>query len=171
MKRKCESIMFECEGIENKENVYNCLIKLGINYQGDKKNVQSIDGLIEYITQETLPINILYNSFHLKKTLLKIHEDNGIERKRMDIGKRKNELFIVSKLYPSDYQPVYKYHVPFAEHTIIYDKFHKHFDVMSSVDPILKEDIRIDRASNIHLGDKILFKPSQLNFNTEVYDC
>lgn len=167
---KSDQIIFESLGIESKENFcgYECLSKIGINYKGDKKKLRTIDGLLEYIENEKLPINIIFNSFNLKKTMIKIHEENGIERRKIDIGKRKGELFIMSRLYPKDYQVVYRYEVPYAEHTIIYDTINAHFDVMATTKPKLKDTIRIDRSSNIFLGDEKVFRPSQINFNADV---
>ena len=167
---KSDSIVFQCVGIESEENFcgYECLAKIGIDYKGDKKKLRTIDGLLEYIENEKLPINVLFNSFHLKKTMIKIHEENGVERRRIDIGKRKGELFIMSRLYPKDYLPVYRYEVPYAEHTIIYDTVNAHFDLMATTKPKLKDEVRIDRSSNIFLGNEKIFRPAQINYNAEV---
>jgi len=167
---KSDHIIFESLGIESKENFcgYECLAKIGIEYKEDKKKLRTIEGLLNYIETNKLPINVVFNSINLKKTISEIQECNGKEKRRMDIGKRKDELFVVSRLYPSDYAPVYRYEVPYAEHTIIYDTINAHFDLMATTKPKLKDDIRIDRTSSIHLKDKILFRASQVNYNAEV---
>jgi len=167
---KSDSIVFQCVGIESKENFcgYECLTKIGINYEGDKKKLRTIEGLLEYIENEKLPINVLFNSFHLKKTMIKIQEENGIERRNINVDKRKEELFIMSRLYPKDYLPVYRYEIPNAEHTIIYDTVNAHFDLMATQKPTLKNEVRIDRSSNIFLGDNKIFRPAQINYNAEV---
>jgi hypothetical protein len=167
---KSDSIIYECEGIDSKEKFcgYECLKKLGYDYDGDKKLLRTREGLLKYLDDNQLPIAVVLNSFALKKKLNKIQEENGIERRRMVIGKRKDELRILTRLYSKDYEPIYIYEPKGFKHTIIYDTINAHFDVMRNYKPTLKDEIRLSASMEIIYEDKILFKASQINYNAEV---
>ncbi len=50
--------IFESECIQSNkgEYAYNCLLRCGINYKGDKKFIENLNNLIEYIKNNNLPI-------------------------------------------------------------------------------------------------------------------
>jgi hypothetical protein len=95
-------------------------------------------------------------------------DENGKERIHITIGKRKDELVIISKLKPSNIIPVYLLENKNATHTIIYDEINAHFDLMIGTVPELRDEIRLTATCDIMLGEKTIFKPRQININARV---
>jgi hypothetical protein len=185
---KSEAIVWECLEIESKENYcgYECLTKLGFAFEDNdiyiegkglyktlekhKKKMRNYQAFQDYIIANKLRVNIIANSFNLTKSNYAICEANGKERIYIEWKKRKNELFVITKLTADDIHPVYLYKYPLEEGeeddvpTIIYDDINSHFDVMSGLVPTLRSDIRMSVGSHILRGDKVLFTASQINF-------
>ena len=189
---KSDAIVWDCLEIESKANYcgYECLAKLGFEYKDDEviiegkgcgggankklenhqKKMRNYQAFQDYIIANKLRVNILANSFNLTKTNYSICEANGKERIFIEWKKRKNELFVVTKLKPEDIRPVFLYTYPLAEGeeddvpTIIYDDINSHFDILNGLVPKLRADIRMSVASHILRGDKVLFSASQMNF-------
>jgi hypothetical protein len=195
---KSDGIVWECEGIESKENYcgYECLKRLGFEYTGDdlpahKKKMRNYQEFQKYIVDNKLRVNIITNAFHLTNTCKNIMDSNGKERIFINYKNRKNELRIISPLKPSDIYPSYLRresvkdkdgrdalytdeggfnHIIWDDTvpSIIYDELNSHFDVMSGLVPQLRSDIRLTASSEIMRGDKILYTAKQLNISAHV---
>lgn len=143
---------------------------LNSKLENHKKRMRNFQAFQDYIIARKLRVNIVANSFNLTKSNYAICEANGKERIYIDWKKRKNELFVITKLTSDDIRPVYLYKYPLEEGeeddvpSIIYDEINSHFDVLSGLVPKLREDVRMSVGSHILRGNKVLFTATQINF-------
>jgi hypothetical protein len=189
---KSDSIVWKCEGIESKKNIcgYDCLIKLGFEYDADPKLLRSYAGLLSYIQKNKLRVNIIANCFGLRRPAPEIMAKNGTER-IMITHKKREELRIITHLTNEDvgYTKMYECNIrdrvidkTLTEEeydlikdetnfpTIIYDEINSHFDiaVLENGTPALREDIAISASSEVMRGSRILFTAKQNNINAQV---
>jgi len=190
-----DSMMFKTVGIEesksinnktkkefgNKDCAFQCLKYCGVKYDGNIAELRDIQNLINYISKNDLKIDIMCNSFLIKKNLTKIIEDNGKVVKMIKDNKGVERKNICSKLnIETDIEIVYLHEYKVigedtlemrrekADYTIIYDEFNSHFDVIKDNDIQMCDDVYINNCFKIIKGDKILFSPKQINGNSKV---
>ena len=168
---KSQSIVFENEGIESKENYcgYECLKALGHEYTGKKKAVlRSVKEMSSYIQANNLPYNILCNSFMITKAFKEIVEAGDKQRIQVEKKKGRKELRICSRVLIGDFIPVYLYEYKGGDvkGTIIYDEIEGHFDLLKTKEPRLKDNVLLSMSCEVIMNEKILFQPKQANINT-----
>ena len=171
---KISKMMYRVVGMNS---ALMCLEKLGYTPKQDEKALSNLINLIAEIKDNELPINLITNSFSLrrsfsdiiksspKKTNIKIYDKNG--------NLRNNVCSPVS--LETDIDPVYIYKVNHAKHTLIYDDINKHTDIILGIIlgsefnpafPELCDDIYLTLECNVIKGDKILFTPTQIIKNS-----
>lgn len=187
---KSDKMIFEVVGVEEttrkvgKKEMGNndcgklCLHKLiadGSKQMMDLMNkpaseFRTLDGLRNFITEWNLPINIMSNSFLLKK----VHSEivNKGEMKRIVIKDKKgiDRKYVSSKMdIKNDIEIVY-----FHKHegdvskglaTIIYDEFNEHFDIIKDNKVKMYDNIYLTSCCRVIKGEEILFSPRQVNIN------
>jgi hypothetical protein len=166
---KSQSIVFENVGIESKDNYcgYECLKELGHEYKGKKAVLRSVKEMSSYIQTNNLPYNILCNSFQITKPFKDIVEAGDKQRIQVERKKGRKELRICSRVLMNDYQPVYLYkYEGEVKGTIIYDEIEGHFDLLSTKEPRLKDNVLLSLSCEVIMNEKILFQPKQANINT-----
>jgi hypothetical protein len=136
----------------------------------DKKMItdfNTIEGLKDYIEKWALSINIIANSFLLKRPLNYIFK-SGVNKDFLigDKEKKKERLYTCSTLnLKTDIEVVYFNKVANPVATIIYDEFNKHFDIVKNNAVVLDDDVYISYGGDIIKNGKIIFNPSQININ------
>jgi hypothetical protein len=181
-----DKMLFKVEGVEqttknrNGKNVKMgdcgklCLSKIikdeKILEDLDKRLIcefNTIDGLKQYIEKWGLSVNIMANSFLLKRRVDLIVKAG--EKKQFLIGdkeKKQERPYTCSTMkLNTDIDVVYFNKVENATATIIYDEFNKHFDIIKDNKIELEDGVYISMGGDIIKNNKILFKPSQLNLN------
>jgi len=193
-----DKMMFNVVGIEetttenkkgkqvgNKDCAKQCLlhlVKKGIRKVGDfrinpREEIENtkaakfarIDDLIDYIKNNNLNINVVYNSFLLKRPHNEIVASGSMERIMIEDSKRKGleRLYICSKLAMKDIGVVYAHCETPCIGTIIYDEYNQHYDVIDG-DVSLSDGIYISANCQIIKGNKVIFTPRQVNINSKV---
>lgn len=164
--------MIGTKEIGNKDCVYMSLLKIKelgmeINLEGEDINkFRDVFYLRNFLQQNNLKINIITNSFTMKRNLTEIMEDG--EKKRIYIKDKKgnNRLNICSKIdIEKDIDIVYLHKNFNAKHTIIYDEINQHCDVIKG-DIKMNDDVYLSYNSDVIKNDRILFKPKQINKNS-----
>lgn len=180
-----DKMLFKTEGIEesksinkktkkecgNRDCAYQCLKHCGIDYKGDIKKLSNIDNLIEYIEENCLRIDVIYNSFLIKRNINSIINDNGAIIKMIKDKKGEERKNICTKLnIENDIDIVYAYkNKKFkSKYTIIYDEFNEHYDVIKNNVICLDDDVYINNCFKVIKNDKIIFTPKQINENSKV---
>jgi len=128
---------------------------------------RSLDGLLHYIEMWALKINVIANSFVVKKPVNDIMKSG--ETKVIEIADRKKKGMMRQHIcrtltLDEDIEVVYFKQLPDATATIIYDEFNQHFDVVMN-NKIELDDVCITYESNIVKGGEIIFTPKELNKN------
>lgn len=169
-----ELMLFHTVGIESKELccLGECLEKCG--YRGiaeiaKKSRFTYLKELMDIIKKYNLKINVLSNGFTLKKSLY----DTFQGREIINISytqKKKDKKEKVILLDEDDVKYHYLYQVNEPEHTIIYDEYHKHYDVIEGR-VRLKPNIHLSSAGEVWLDDKLVFTARGLNTNTKNRVC
>ena len=185
---KSDKMIFEVLGIEEstrkvgKKEMGNndcgklCLHKLvpdGSKIMIDLMNrnaseFRTMDGLISFIKLWELPINVMSNSFLLKK----VHSEivNKGEMKRIVIKDKKgiDRKYVSSKMdIKKDIEIVYFHKDDKARATIIYDEFNEHFDIIKDNKVKMYDDIYLTSCCRVIKGEEVLFAPRQMNINNK----
>jgi hypothetical protein len=160
----------------NKDCGKLCLLKLTVDDTDAKKDLiskdvnvfRTMDGLVEFIRTWDLPINVIANSFLLKKSQ-RVIVNNGEKIIKKIKDKRGNEgNYVCSKIsIDDDVKIVYFNENDKATSTIIYDEFNQHFDVIKDNKIVINDDIYLSTCSRIIKGDEILFTARQANMNNK----
>ena len=178
-----KKMMFNVVGIEeskrkmksgqsmgNKDCGKLCLQKIMGREILDKKasELSTIDGLVKYIEMNNLPINVMSNSFLLKR----VHSEivNSGEMKRIIIKDKKgiDRKYVCSKINQErDIEIVHFYTDDDSTSTIIYDEFNEHFDIITDNKIEMCDDVYITSCCRIIKNDEILFTPRQANLNNK----
>lgn len=167
-----ENILYNCVGIESKGNCsIECFKNVGIEIDSKyKKNFKYITNVIDYIKEKKLPIEIVGNSFYIKKKQLEIIKKNGSNRMEVENKRKKrSDLKIVTRLLNEDifiptlYEPEDRKKI---KHVFIYDDVNEHLDVSTSLSPTLKEDIFLSIESEVIKNGKIIFTPKEIITNS-----
>lgn len=179
-----DAVLVEFKKVGNKDCAKQCLLhlvkggehKIGdftINPREEIENTKAakfarIDDLIEYIKTNNLNINIMYNSFLLKKPHNEIVAEGTMERMMIDDAKRKGlqRLYICSKLRMEHIKIVYPHQCENPIGTIIYDEYNQHYDVIKGCAK-LYDDIYISANCQIIKDSKVIFSPRQVNINNK----
>jgi len=193
-----DSMMFKTVGIEesksvnnktkkefgNKDCAFQCLKHCGVKYTGDIAELRDVQNLINYISKNDLKIDVICNSFLIKKNLTKIIEDNGKIVKMIKDKKGEERKNICSTLnIKTDIEIVYLHEYKVvdeesedlqmkrakADYTIIYDEFNSHFDVIKDNAIEMCDDVYINNCFKVIKGDRIIFTPRQLNENSKAH--
>jgi hypothetical protein len=177
-----ESMMFLTVGIEesrsvnpkskkefgNKDCAFQCLKHCGVKYKGNIAELRDIEKLVRFISESDLNINVICNSFLIKRNVLDI-VNNKVSTIKMIKAKngemRKNVCAPLN--VDTDMEIVYLHKVINAEHTIIYDEFNCHFDVVKNNEIVVCDDVFISNSFKIIKGDKIIFTARQVNLNSK----
>lgn len=154
---------------------------LGYTPKQDAEALSDLKNLIAEIKDNELPINIITNSFTLRRSFSDIINSSpkkrNLEIKDAKGNIRPNVCSPVS--LETDIDPVYIHRVNHAEHTLIYDEINKHTDIILGNDfckatPELCDDVYLTLSCKVIKDNKILFTPTQVNknnlANTEVKD-
>jgi len=192
-----DKMMFNVVGIEetttlndkgkkvgNKDCAKQCLLNLvkkGVHKIGDFSinpyeeikdtkpyKFSRIEKLIDYIKNNNLNINVIYNSFLLNRPYNKIVADGSMERIIIEDPKRKGlqRLYICSKLNMNDIKVVYANKGVKSIGTIIYDEFNQHYDVIEG--DVILNDIYISDNCQVIKDGKVIFTPRQVNINNKI---
>ena len=136
----------------------------------DKKLINefnTIEGVKQYIEKWGLSIDIIANSFLLKRPLNFIFKSG--EKKEFLIGdkeKKKERLYTCTTMkLKTDIEVVHFNKVSNPIATIIYDEFNKHFDVIKNNKVEIEDEVYISLGGDIIKNGKIIFNPSQINVN------
>jgi len=138
----------------------------------DVSFVRNLEGMITFIKENKLPVNIISNAFTLNRPHNEIVEENMIDvfyrKNKPKIKERLPIEYLVkrkgTRLTDKDIEIVYLYDCG-AKNTIIYDEFEKHFDVIDG--EIKLQEIYL--TAECYIIKKIgndntpIFKPKQMN--------
>jgi hypothetical protein len=183
-----DKMLFKVEGVEqtiknrNGKNVKMgdcgklCLSKIikdeKILEDLDKRLIcefNTIEGLKQYIEKWFLSVNIISNSFLLKKGRRVDMIVEAGEKKEFLIGdkeKKKQRPYTCSTMkLETDIEVVYFNKVENAIATIVYDEFNKHFDIIKDNKIQLDDEVYISLGGDVIKNKQIIFSPSQLNVN------
>ena len=190
-----DKMMFKVVGVEQTKfkkdgKTYNagdcgkvCLREIikGMNGNGEnlilqdleKRNIvefRTIDGIKNYIEMWGLNIDIIANSFLVKRLVNEIV--NAGEKKELFIeDKRRKGLmrrYICSSMeINTDIEVVYFNKVFKPTATIIYDEFNEHFDIIKNNKIELDDDVYISLDSKVIKNKQIIFSPKELNLNNK----
>jgi len=163
---KSDKIIYKNKNIESTagECGYLCLKECGFDYQGKKFELSSFEKLRDVISREGLKINILLNSFTLKDVLHKAVSNNKVDIPYITpIGK--NTVLKGCAITLDIIEPAYLHKVDDAEHTIIYDEFNKHYDVLVDNKLELVDNLFISMSNLVIKDSKLLFTARQRNTN------
>jgi len=204
-----DKMLFEVEGIEQTKTKLNnktiglndcakqCLLKL-VNKDSEcykelvkiqPKNLSMFDDLTNFIKKWLLNINIICNSFALKKPHNEIIKNGEVIKFVIEDSKRKGLMrnHIATKLILNqDIEVVELYSYlngstnedGFVEYffsgngvsigTIIYDEFNQHYDIIKNNELKLCDDVYITAECKIIKNNQILFSPKQANLNNKI---
>jgi len=165
-KGKSDKIVYKCLGIET--NLRDCgylsLKACGFDYDGNKMSLADFEKLRDVIVQNDLKISIMLNSFNLKKSLHKTIADEQIDIPYTTPSGRETILNGCA-LTLDIVEPAYLHKNDEAEHTIIYDEFNKHYDVLLNNKIELISDLYISKENLIIKNKTLLFTAKQMNIN------
>jgi hypothetical protein len=183
-----DKMMFKVEGVEQTKYMKNgrscnagdcgkvCLRKIikdeKILQDLEYRNVvefRTLEGLKNYIEMWGLEIDIIANSFLVKRMVNEIVKDGEEKLIMIEDVKRKGLMrrYICSTMrLDTDIEVVYfnKVFKPIA--TIIYDEFNEHFDIIKNNKIELDDDVYISAGCNIIKNGKVLFTPREINKNS-----
>lgn len=184
-----DKMMFKVEGVEQTKfkkdgKTYNagdcgkvCLSKIikdeKILEDLNKRNIvdfRTIDGIKNYIEMWGLEIDIIANSFLVKR----LHNEivNAGERKEIFIEDKRRKGFMRKHICSSmkintDIEIVYFNKVSKPIATIIYDEFNEHFDIIKNNKIEFDNDVYMSLECNIIKNNQIIFSPKELNINNK----
>lgn len=161
-----DKMMFNVVGIESKKDEcgYLSLKECDFEYEGNKRDLINLDKFLEVLQVNDLKINVICNSFLMKRTYREIEKN---EKKKMEVdclNKRTERLTVYKISLEKDIELVYLREVEDAQYTIIYDEFNSHYDVIKNNDIQLCDDVFFSYGSIIK-NCKEIFTPRELNVN------
>jgi hypothetical protein len=144
--------------------VFQCLTRAGFNIPEEEiENLRNIDYLKNYIDINNLNIDIICNSFTLKKSINLIFDT----RAQFEIYDKKNRMFLCSKLELSDINVIYLNKSPNAQYTIVYDDIDNHCDLIDG--ELRLDDISITYSRKVVKNGEIIFTAGELIKNDITY--
>jgi hypothetical protein len=180
-----DKMLFEVEGIEETKKVIRgkevgnrdcakvCLRKLIDDEEilkelEDTKDIHILDNLLNFLRSHSLNINVVCNSFLLKRGVQDINENNKTEEIFIKYEKAEGGMNIYGCLLnqQNDIELVYLRNIYEAESTIIYDEFNSHYDIIKNNNVVLCDKTYITNSGSIVKDNKILFSPRQINSNS-----
>ena len=180
---KSDKMIFEVVGIEestfvgkrgqktgNKDCGKQCLLNIVGGYVKDidKKEFNDLDKMRNYISLNNLPINIIVNSFSLKRGYDDIVESGeNIEIIVSDKRGNQKSNTCSKMIIGTDVDIIYLHQDTNATATIIYDEVNQHFDVIKDNEIKFCDDVYINLNGKVIKNNQILFTPSQLITNTQ----
>ena len=175
---KSDKIIFEVVGIkaDPKQNncAYKCLDALGCGNQvnvNKTNKLRDLEYLIKTIIDLSLPIDVIANSFTLKRPAKSIIEtaniNNTIKKITTTVKGRDTHYYCsaVSLIDDVDIVYLHKQTDKTALHTIVYDDINKHYDIVGS-NIVVCDDVYITLDNKIIKNGNILFTPKQVNSNS-----
>ena len=166
---KTESMLFKVENVDVDKNLcaYECLKKLGYEYDGKPKLLSNLQTLIEYIDENHLPIQIISNVFTLnnyvkdydKPKVKKMIKDKYGDEKLHHCIELNNNDIDTKKIY-SCYEPVRRIK---PKYTLIYDESGKHIDIALENKLQLCDNVFVDKKCQIIKDDKIIYIANTVN--------
>lgn len=165
---KSDKIIFKNKNIEStsKDCAYLCLKECGFDFKGDRFSLANFEKLRDVIQENKLKINIVLNSFTLKKSLIDTINANKVDINYTTPCGRVTKL-VGCELKLDYINLAYLHKVDDAEHTIIYDEFNKHYDVIVDNKIEIVDSVYISRENLVIKDGKLLFTARQLNINLQ----
>ena len=178
-----DSMMFLTVGIEesksvnpkskkefgNKDCAFQCLKYCGVDYKGNIADIRDVEKLVRYISESDLKINVICNSFLIKRNVLDIVNDKVSTVKMIKAKNGEMRKNVCAPLnVDTDMEIVYQHKVEDAEHTIVYDEYNTHFDVLKDNEIVVCDDVFISNSFKIIKGERIIFTARQVNLNSRV---
>jgi hypothetical protein len=184
-----EDMIYEVYGIEqskrkvgkkevgNGDCAYQCLLKikeLGVKIDFNDVEInklRDLEYLKNFIQANNLAIDIIANSFKLKKNQGKIIYNNPTQKKIMIKDKKGIERnYICSKMIlDEDIEIVHLHYesvIGEKKYNIIYDEVNQHYDVIKG-DITIKENVYLSLCCKVIKDDKILFTAKEVNKNSK----
>jgi len=163
---KSDKIIYKNKNIESvsRECGYLCLKECGFDFKGDRFSLSDFEKLRSVIVENELKINIMLNSFTLKKLLREAVADKKVDIPFITPIGRKTVLKGCA-LTLDIIEQHYLHKVDDAEHTIIYDEFNKHYDVLEDNKLELVDNLFISLENIVVKDSKLLFTARQRNIN------
>jgi hypothetical protein len=185
-----EDMIYEVYGIEqskrkvgnrevgNGDCAYQCLLKIkelgiDINFNDiDINKLRNLEYLMNFIQSKKLPIDIITNSFRLKKNQGKIIYNNPTQKKIVIKDKKGMERnYICSKIVLGEDVESVKIHHQIVigndkKYTIIYDEINQHYDVIKD-NLKIRDNIYLSLCCKVIKDDKILFTAREVNKNSK----
>ena len=129
-----------------------------------------VDGIKNFIEMWGLKINIIANSFLLKRKVNEIIDDG--EKKEIEIEDTRRKGLMYKYICSSfnldkDIEIVYFNKVSNPVATIIYDEFNKHYDILQDNKIEFENDVYISMSSKIIKKNQVIFSPKQININNK----
>jgi len=182
---KSEDMIFEVEGItESKRDVkgrkvgngdcaFQCLLRCiekdSDEYTDlmsvDRVALRDIDNIKMFINKHDLRIDMICNSFLMNRRMIDITSES-IKNKTF-IQKRINgRVKICSKInLDVDVRLAYLIGNGCGDYTMIYDEINQHYDLIKNNEIKFCDDVLLTADCSLLKGEKILFKPRDLNVN------
>jgi hypothetical protein len=131
---------------------------------------RTVDGLKNYIEMWGLEIDIIANSFLVKRMVNEIVHDGEMKEIMIEDTRRKGLMrkYICSSMkIDTDIEIVYfnRCFNPIA--TIIFDEFNEHFDIVKNNEIVLEDNVYLSLDSKIIKDGKVLFSPKEINKNNK----
>ena len=168
------SMIFITEDIkaENNDCGYQALLKCGFEYKGKPSDLIKFDNLVNVISRNDLKISVICNSFILNKNFTEIAKRNGDITFMKKILNKNNYPMPnrCVRLEMEDIEIVYLHTAENATHTIIYDEFNKHYDIILNNEIAICNDVFISFGSKVIKNDKILYSARQIIKNSTQKD-
>lgn len=173
-----DKMIFQTVGITSDDGVscgYETLNKLGIKYCGKPSDLNTFEGMVRYIEQQRLQINIIANSFFIKDNIdisnigvgrIKLDLDIELIRSRYTkIVKQKVSCVPLSMDY---IDPAYMYQCVMKDNpigTIVCDLSGNHFDLLVNNQFNIVPGTYISNSHAVIRDDKILLQVNHLANN------
>jgi len=184
-----EDMIYEVYGIEQSKRIigkkeigngdcaYQCLLKIkelgmDIDFNSvDINKLRDLDYLLNFIKANQLKINVITNSFRLKKKQNEIIYNNPTQKTITIKDKKGNEKnYICSKIILGEDVEKVRIHSHLIfdnenSYDIIYDEVNQHYDVIKG-DLTIRNNIYLSLCCRVIKDEKILFTAKQVNTNS-----
>ena len=137
------------------------------------KELKTLDGLRNFISFNELPINIISNSFTLKRphTVIVGEKEEKEEKgyKEFVIKDKKGierNYSCSTVVIEKDIDIVYFHKKTDAIATIIYDEFNQHYDIISDNKIEICDDVYLSMSCKVIKNNQVLFNAKQMNSNS-----
>lgn len=163
-------MVFKVVGIESKNKkqcVKECFASIGLTF--DDTDLQKV---INHIIDKELPINIISNTFNIKKGYKELLADAQptivkIEKEKRGVKFFKNHYCVPLSLDDVNVRYLLKQQGLKPKHTFIYDEIKQHLDIIPNNKIELENEIYLCAELNVIKKDRIIYKPKQINDITE----